>query len=377
MNGQKTTSAFIRNVLVKASLLFVGLNLFFAVSNPMPVIGKLSLYNWLVPGRERFPFGESPDTAYNLSLFNLEAMFASHKLDGTPKAEDEFRVVLIGDSSTWGYLLENKDTLASLLDAQGLTNDAGKTLTFYNLGYPTISLTKDLMILDQAMRYDPDLIMWLVTLESFPYEKQTFTPLAQHNPDLVRPLIEQYYLKIDPTSPDFVEPNFWERTIVGQRRPLADILRLQLYGFMWAATGIDQDIPTDYTPRAEDLEAVESYYGLEPPNLSLSDLAFDVLAAGVARAGDIPVLIVNEPMFVSQGQNSDIRYNFFYPRWVYDSYRELLAGQAESNGWPYLDLWQAIDNNEYTNSAIHLTPQGSAQLAEILAPIILELANNR
>jgi hypothetical protein len=297
-------------------------------------------------------------------------------LDGIPKTEDEFRVLLVGDSSTWGFLLENKDTLAALLNAQGLTNEASQHLTFYNLGYPTISLTKDLMILDQAMRYQPDLIVWLVTLESFPYKKQTFTPLVQHNPDLVRPLIDRYNLNIDPHSPDFVEPDFWERTIVGQRRPLADILRLQLYGFMWAATGFDQDIPADYTPRADDLEAVDSYYGLELTNLNTSDLAFDVLAAGVARAGDIPVLIVNEPVFVSQGENSDIRYNFFYPRWVYDAYRELLAEQAESNGWLFLDLWQAIDNNEYTNSAIHLTPKGSAQLAEILVPIILDLANN-
>ena len=90
----------------------------------------------------------------------------------------------------------------------------------------------------------------------------------------------------------------------------------------------------------------------------------------------MPVLLVNEPVFVSQGENSDIRYNFFYPRWVYDAYRELLAGQAETNGWHFLDLWQAIDNNEYTNSAIHLTPKGSAQLTHILAPVILDLANN-
>ncbi len=41
-------------------------------------------------------------------------------------------------------------------------------------------------------------------------------------------------------------------------------------------------------------------------------------------AGDVPVLIINEPMFISDGQNSDLRYNSFYPRWAYDQFHRLL-----------------------------------------------------
>jgi hypothetical protein len=50
-----------------------------------------------------------------------------------------------------------------------------------------------------------------------------------------------------------------------------------------------------------------------------------VLAATLERAGDVPVLLINEPMFISSGQNSDLRYNSFYPRWAYDQYRAMLA----------------------------------------------------
>lgn len=358
-------AAFIGGVLLKAALLFIVLNLLFAWLFPLPQMGKLSIYNWLAPGRERFPFGEEPEKAYNLSLNSLEAMFASHKLAGTPKAEDEFRVFVIGDSSVWGYLLENEDTLVAQLNQKELGAN-GKHLVFYNLGYPTISLTKDLLILDYAMGYQPDAFLWLVSLESFPYEKQTFTPLVQHNPARVRQLIETYHLNIDPHSPDFVDPAFLQRSIVGQRRPLADILRLQLYAPLWAATGIDQYMPEEYTPRADDLEAVSEYYGLQGPELKVEDIAFDVLAAGMARAGDVPVLLVNEPMYLAQGENNDIRYNFFYPRWVYDQYRRLLAEQAAEHGWAYADLWQAVDIDEFTNSAIHLTPEGTRQLVEKL-----------
>ena len=76
-------------------------------------------------------------------------MFASHVLNGTEKTPDEYRVLLIGDSSVWGTLLTPEQTLAGQLNASPITA-CGKTVRAYNLGYPTISLTKDLMILDQA-----------------------------------------------------------------------------------------------------------------------------------------------------------------------------------------------------------------------------------
>jgi hypothetical protein len=39
------------------------------------------------------------------------------------------------------------------------------------------------------MRYQPDLIVWPITLESFPYDKQLFPPLLLNNPGPVKKLI--------------------------------------------------------------------------------------------------------------------------------------------------------------------------------------------
>lgn len=362
---------FVRNVLLKALLLFVIANLAFAWLNPLPLLGKASAYNLIFPGRERLPYGENPERAYNLSLFQLDALFASHEV-ARPKPTNEYRVLLIGDSSVWGLLLKPEDTLAAQINAAHHTTPDGRAIHAYNLGYPIMSLTKDLLILDHARHYQPDLIVWLVTLESFPYDKQLFPPLLQHNPEPVRELIRDYNLDLDPRDPSFVDPSFWDRTIIGQRRALADILRLQLYGVMWAGTGIDQDIPETYTPRAEDLPADLTFHNLQPPHLTEADLAFDVLAAGVKAAGDTPLLILNEPMFVSQGKNSDIRYNFFYPRWAYDDYHALLAAQAQKQGWHYIDLWDVVSQTEYTDSAVHLTPMGEGQLAARVEEVIGE-----
>ena len=355
--------AFVLRVLSKAAVLIVAANVLFVFADPLPVLGRISAYNVLFPGRERLPYGEDPAASYNLSLYSVEAMFASHEL-ARPKAADEFRVLLVGDSSVWGILLRPEETLAGQLNAQGLRTADGRRVRAYNLGYPTMSLFKDLLLLDEAMHHDPDLIVWLVTLESFDREGQLNSALAQHNPQRVRALVARYGLAQDPEDPRLVQLSDWDKTIVGRRRALADMLRLQYYGVLWTVTGIDQVYREDYTPRAVDLPADATWHGFRSGALSADDLAFDVLRAGVARAGDVPVLLVNEPMLLSDGENSDIRYNAFYPRWAYDAYREWLGARAEAEGWALLDLWDALpDADCYTDSAVHLTPACSARLA--------------
>ena len=367
----QTDLRFARNVILKGCALFIIANLLFAWSYPMPALGRISIYNRLVPGRLRLPYGDDPSRAYNLSLYNLEAMFASHEIAARPKPADEYRVVLIGDSATWGFLLPANQTLSASLNASAGTI-AGKKVHYYNLGYPVMSLAKDMLLLNYAQSYQPDLIVWLVTLESFPYDKQLFPPLLQNNPAPLTHLIAAYQLKLNPNDPALVRPGYWQRTLVGARRPLADLFRLQLYGVMWAATGIDQDIPQIYTPRQEDLANDLSFHNLTPPTLSETDLAFDVLSAGVALAQPAPVLLINEPMFISQGQNSQIRYNFYYPRWAYDGYRQLFADQCAQHHWSCRDFWDAIPASEFTNSAVHLTAYGNQQLARLVSQAILE-----
>lgn len=346
---------------IKTAVFILLLNLIFALLTPMETLGRLSLYNRILTGRERLPYGEVPAESYNLSLYNIPAMFASHTLS-QPKADDEFRVIIIGDSGTWGWFLENTDTLAGQLNSINADNN----VQFYNLGYPVMSLTKDIMILDEAMAHEPDLIIWPITLESFPREKQLFPPIVQENEERIRPLIDQYNLKVEGEN-NFTSPSFLDETIIGQRRNLADLLRLQQYGFSWAATGIDQTIPADPPLRKSDFDEDVSWQTFdEPIALTHDALAFDVLEAGFAIAGDVPILLINEPIFISDGENSDLRYNAFYPRWAYDQYRELLAETAVSNQWHYLDAWDAVDGEHFGDTAVHLTPAGMRLFANIV-----------
>jgi hypothetical protein len=369
------TWAAIGRVVVKAAVLFLLINLVFAAIKPLDKLGHLSLYNWLLEGRDRLPYGENPADSYNLSLNNVPAMISSHKV-AAPKATDEFRVVVIGDSGTWGWLLENDDTLAGQINKGDYRTGDGRGIVAYNLGYPIMALSKDLLILDAALAYEPDLIIWPVTLESFPRDKQLVPPLVQRNPGRIRSLISEFNLALDPNDPEMADLNILEETIVGRRRDLADLLRLQLYGFSWHATGVDQEFPEEITLRRSDFEEDLSWGVVESPvQLTENDLAIDLLAAGVTLSGDVPVLVINEPIFVSQGENSDLRYNAWYPRWAYDQYRELLSEIAGDLGWHYIDLWDSASAGDFTDSPVHLNSDGSADLAKLILPLLMQLAN--
>jgi hypothetical protein len=367
---------FILNVSGKAILFFLLFNLLFMGLPVEKWLGKVSLYNRIFPGRWRLPWSENPTVAYNLSTNNLDALFLSHEVSGNPHSEDEFRVFIFGDSSVWGFLLQTEETLSELLNSSQLTTPDGRPIRAYNLGYPTISLAKDLLLISESLRYQPDLIVWLVTLEAFPKEKQIFTPLVQVNEDEVNALIKSNNLDLDEYQDDFVAQSLLDQTIPGKRKEIADLIRLQLYGVMWAGTGVDQDIPDSFSPLKTDYEEDDSFYDFSPPNLNREDLSLDVLQAGVDLAGDIPVLIVNEPIYISSGKNSDIRYNFFYPKWAYDDYRHILIEKSVENGWHYIDLWDQIPPGEFTNSAIHITAEGSTQLAELIGSEIIGILDN-
>lgn len=317
-----------------AFALFCGL---YQAVSPMKFLGKISFYNHIFPGRERLPFGESPRTAYNFSLSNMDILFASHKISGAEeKVPGEFRVIVIGDSSSWGILLRPEETLTGKLDGRFLPD--GRKIVCYNLAYPTLSLAKDLLLLDRALSFSPDLILWPLTLESFPVDKQENAPLK--------------------------EPVFTEKhSFLNDRKELADWVRLQLYGPMWAGTGIDQDYSVPYAPPQTDLSEDLSFHGMEGvlPEISLS---WELLEEGIRKCGNVPLLIINEPMLISSGLHSDLRYNFYYPKQTYDAWRRELTQKAAEWGTDFLDLWDLLPNDFFTNSAIHYNAEGATMIAE-------------
>jgi hypothetical protein len=348
-------------VLLKTLALFAVINVVFMLLYPVLTLDRISVYNTLVPGRQRLPVSNAAGNTYNLGLYRVEQMFSTHEINGAPKAGDEFRVLVFGDSGTWGSLLRPEETLAGQINALGLSVKDGRKVKAFNLAYPETTAIKDLVLMHYAMRYQPDMIVWPLTLEAFPNDYRWYHPIVKNNPDVMRDLITNYGLQRDIS--EIYDVRRLDRTLVGRRHEMADMLRMQFYGLMWGATGIDTPYEHERQP-ANDLEANPNYLTMKPPALSEADLAFNALDVARNVAGDVPILLVNEPMYVADGTNSDIRYNKFYPRWAFDQFRPMFAEQASRIGADYIDLWNFIAPDQFTDTELHITPAAMKQYAQ-------------
>jgi hypothetical protein len=366
-NTENPNNLSVFRVVIKGFCLFLIINFIFIGLNQLP-LGKISLYNLIFPGRERFPFGENPALSFNITLNNIDAMFSSMKIDRQNKKVNEFRVFFVGDSSVWGSLLSNSDSLTGQINRLDLKTCDGLKVEAYNLGYPTLSVLKDLFIIDKSLTYKPDLIVWMVTLESFPMKTQLKTPFVANNPIEIENLLNKFSLENN-YQKDIAEINYWDRTLIGQRRNIADLLRLQFYGILWSATGIDQNLNDSFTPAKRDFDRDFTFQGQGEHTLSESELSFNVLEKANEKI-NVPIVVINEPILISGGKNSDVRYNFYYPRWAYDQYRLIAQGVMTKNQILYYDLYNLIPEDQFTNSAIHLNKSGEAILAQTIGDIL-------
>ena len=197
-------------VLVKAVVIFCVLN--FAFIYVYPWLSTHQIYNHIVPGRLRFPDAqpESELTAYTLSLYDdFDAMFASHIISAKSKPSNEFRVFFLGDSSFWGDGISADGTLSEQINQFHLRNCRNQSIVAYNLAFPTPYIMKDLLILNAALKYQPDLIVWGVTMQSLGYSDENASLLLPSQSDEALDLIRRYEINI-PT-------NFLSRALFGIR----------------------------------------------------------------------------------------------------------------------------------------------------------------
>lgn len=359
----------IGRIVLKAALLFVLLNVAFALLDPMSFVGRIGIYNWLVPGRERITYNHGSTRSHTVTTANMAANLGTHVVAG-PHPPDEFRVFVFGDSATWAVSQSHDQTVTAFLNDMNLTAADGRPMRFYNLGYPESSASKTLLLLDAAMRYQPDMIVWNLTLQAFyPYTVYHF--LVTENPIPMARLDAAYDLpSYDPDSPQVVHPSLWDRTLVRRREELATLLRLQVYGIPWGLTGVDNivypyEAPPDNIPVGRE----------DPGPVSPDDLTFEYLYAIFERAEGVPVVLVNEPIFIASGENSDRWYNESYSRQQFDSFRKIMAEMAMREGWTYLDAWDVIPPPYFTRDEMHRNPEGEIRFATYLAPYFVEWAS--
>jgi hypothetical protein len=351
-------------VILKALCLFLLINLIYGLINP--AIADISVYNTIFAGLKRMPFGGD---RFSVSMDNVDAMFAAHEISASKKS-DEIRVVLIGDSSIWGEGLLLQDTLSEQWNRAGFQCN-GKTIKVYNLGYPHPSVVKDLVFIDQLKTRKPDAIIWFVTLNTL-LRQTGLNPFVTKNRAETLRVLDQYKLE-----PSFKKPlsemkeGFYQKTLMGQRSFLARWTKLQFMSLIWTATGMDAAAtPNETGQMSADVDDDLHYRTLTPESDFQKALLLDALLAGQGLASKTPLLLVNEPIYIASGVNSDVRYNNFYPRWAYDQYRDNVAQKAQNISLPYLDLWNTIPTKYFTDTPLHFNKVGEHLLMEQLNPAL-------
>lgn len=373
MKTHETISTALR-VFLKTSLLFVIANVIYAATNPLPALSQVTLHNWLIPGRTRLQAANAGvhDLGYGRATTNIDLMLATHEIAAAPKAVDEFRVLLLGDSSTWGYLLDETETISENINRQNLVTSEGQRVRVYNLSLPGMHATKDLLLMARMNQFEPDLVVWFVSLESFRQAAQRESFFVCSNMVELRPILTRY--NIAAAGCQFEPPvSLLSRTIWGQRRDLATLLSSQIDGLLWAATSIDHHV-VKRTTLIRQLNGDTDWMGNRGPILHDDLLIMNAMDAAKGLVG-APLLVVNEPILALNGINTNQRYNQYLPRWAYDQYMEILEVRAQQLGVRYANFWDAVTADQFTDNEVHYTAKAARELADRLGQEILYIQN--
>lgn len=372
-NHSNTTAVKPLRVLAATLVFFVIANVVFAVIDPP--VEDLILFNRVLPGFQRFPYPldvreQGGELKFSwTAIRNLNILFPSHIISAGNKPKDEYRIILVGDSSAWGAFLREEQTVAEQINQAQLRVCDNRRAVVYNLAYPGLSGIKDLMLLSEAVKsYQPDIIIWSFTINSFKLKGDINDVYADSNYDRLRALEQSTGYNFGSKRHKPGAATFMDRTIYGRRGELNLLLRLYWFDLKSMSIGTDH---------LRTQEAVENDQMLVGNNEnfqkfsggSLEDvLNFQLLFAAQKLAGTIPVVYVNEPIYVDE--NSPDLYNRIHPRWIYDQYRDLLRNISDENSWVYVDLWNSLPPEEFTG-VFHRTFEGETRVAQELIPVIL------
>ncbi|NDJ34787.1 MAG: hypothetical protein GYB64_08965 [Chloroflexi bacterium] len=352
--------------LAKALILVAALNtmLLLAGINPVRELVRLNTYGILDDGRDRLTY---PSDLPNGQL-PVDAQLFAHTIHYTDKGPDEFRVLVLGESGIAGWGLPDEHTFTAQLNDLDVQIE-GRQLVAYNLAYPQPSAPRDAIVLDAALRYDPDLVVWFVTAASFNNEpapvganrvffnvnRPRLEALAAQHPDLLGPWMARQGANL------LDDPPAWQQIVALTDQDLLPIwFNTLFYPILPPDLGV-----TDVMIAEEPLPERARYMADHPGYQQMPNLTWDWLR--VACRVDVDLLVINRPMWVA---DDEALYNPLYGRDLYDAYRAAMQAYTAEWGIAYADLWDLLPAQAYTDTALHTDRQGTLRLAEEVAAIL-------
>ena len=315
--------------------------------------------------------------------WRLNVLLDAHEI-AQPKAPDEYRVVFLGDSSTFCLYCRAGEAIPKDLTDLGVTID-GKHVRGYNLAYPGPDWLKDVLILKHALQYQPDAIVWLVTAKGSSDQPTPAEPDAHlitrlnaaELPDLQR----RYSFHVWEMA-QFANADAWyQSSLLAQGGRIRDWLILMARTLHQAVINPGRDLTREYLLPGPPVTQQPIKFPAEitselPGYGTLPNSRWDLLLTGqrMAQEAGVPLLLVNEPIYIASGPHSDVNYNSDYERAVYDRFRSAMNMFTQDHQLSYLDLWNHLPPGEFSNTALHYNLQGNTHIAQEIAAKLQQLS---
>jgi hypothetical protein len=268
---------------------------------------------------------------------------------------------VVGDSTIWGLGLTDEQTLSGQLNSLHL-RVGGKRVVAYNLGYPWPSISRGALIIDNAMQYQPDLVIWFVTVTAFYIGLYPDTDPHAVFFRLNRQHLEHLTVQFD--------LNHWFETYVAKESPLTTMLAVKNQDVLpvWMAS-LEYPFKTYSvhplpTPNVEALPQHALFETGYPGFYPMPNEVWDFLQIGnsLTITHNAQLLVINQPIRIEEGLHAEVNYNKDFQRAFYDEYHAALQKQTDAQNIWYADLFDVIPERYFLDS-LHVDAEGMALIA--------------
>ena len=379
-DSRLATRDYFLRVVVKALLLFLLFDVLQAAVGLDRRLESLSIYRRLVPPLARLSAMRDYPAGV---MWPLGPLLDAHRI-GLPKGTDEYRVAVLGDSGTFDPYHRSADAVPGQMSRLGV-RVGERRLVAYNLAYQKANAVAGLLILRHAVEKKADAAVWFVSLFDLGSDAPSrvwggeMHIIVRTNADELPDLVRRYGISTWETRRLVREEPLWKRSIIFRGARYRDDALLLARSVLDLTSAGD---PTESVrperpwvgsfplPAVPDLEQ----NGADDPPMPNGRWRTLVAGEALARARGAVLLVVNDPIFVASGPNSDREYNSYYGKAIYDRYRRVLETFCRENAIPYLDLWNLVPPSEFADTPGHYTLAGNARIARAVTGKLMEIA---
>lgn len=312
----------------------------------------------------------------------LEPALRQHEVCWRPAGRaDEKRVFLLGNSGIYGFPLPIEQTLVQDLNEHFEWTEP--PAHFFNLAYVNSYHVKDAVILDEALAYEPDVVVFALTLDDFRVLVDTewtwsLVEFLEVNGAAVKRFIHE--------RPPGLEAELTQRAsdTVDLDHPTPLVYLRQLGRFFKVAVRRHADRVRQWFDPAWDPDAGE----FSPaPSLLKTRTDYDcarveeifrtmftdwkernVLAylESVEKQTGAEVIVLNWP---TVRQPIGRCYNGRYTQQAYRDFNRWIGQETEARSLDYVDMHALLAPGEFFDS-LHPTAEGQSKIARALVPVV-------